>query len=205
MSDTKYKTIKELGYKTLDKVTSLKNIITAPSDVQFDFNIAEISGVDDSFDYFWDKIKNNYEFMVERDASYLRWRYFDKRGGSYIIKKASSGDEFLGYIVIRINNYVKEYPSGYIMDLLTIPGRLDVAYALIQDAYDYFLKSNVNITNFLVIKGHPYETLLSNNNYVRLSSYTLLHGIHDIAGELDSFLNAPASKLHFSYGDTDWI
>ena len=111
----------------------------------------------------------------------------------------------MGYIVLRINKYIREYASGVIVDLLTIPDRIDVAYALVQDANEYFLKNNVNIINFLAIKGHPYEKVLSHNNFVKLTNYKLFDQIHDVGVELNSYLNVPSSKLHFVWGDTDWI
>jgi hypothetical protein len=205
MSSTKYKVVKKYGLKTIDKVTSLKNFITRPRGEAYDFDISEVSGIDDSFNSFWDKVKNNYEFIVERDANYLKRRYCDKRGGNYTIIKAKNGDELLGYIIVRVNNYVKEYPHGYIVDLLTIPNRLDVAYALIQNTYDYFLKNDVNIIHALAIKGHPYETILSHNNFVKLTNLRVSHIVNDVGEEATSYLNAPANKLHFVFGDTDWI
>ena len=67
----------------------------------------------------------------------------------------------MGYSVLKINRLREDYPIGYIVDLLALPDRLEVARVLISDAVRYFDERNINIVNCLTVKGHPYTSLFS--------------------------------------------
>jgi predicted N-acetyltransferase YhbS len=196
------------GYPVLKAVNQLRYSLTPH---QFsrstpDFEISDVERFDERFDAFWNEIKGDYNFIVERDTSHLNWRYCDKRGGDYQIRQASKGGDVLGYVVLRVNKYNKEYPEGYIVDLLARPDRLDVAYALIRDADQWFTKMGVNIIQTIAIEGHPYENLFNRNNFLNdIKRLYLLYTPINLGEELTDFKNSPPSKLHFGFGDLDWI
>lgn len=151
-------------------------------------------------------MKKGYHFIIERDRQYLNWRYCDKRGGDYKILQASEGERVTGYIVLRLNTINKEYPRGYIVDLLTLSGRLDVANALIRKAIDFFTDKGVNIVQALAINGHPYKDLLERNRFVNgMAKYYLSYRVIKPEKAIKEFESTPPEKLHFMFGDLDWI
>ena len=200
------KLLKETGYNIFDKWSKLKNIINRKNDYHLnDFKISDIMEFDNSFDIFWNDVKGEYDFIVERSNEYLNWRYCDKRGGDYRVKKAYDEDRLLGYAVTRVNRYLENYPIGYLVDLLALPGRADVTEALMMDALTYFSGLKVNAVHALAIQGHRYEELLSKNNFVKLTDYQILHNIIDTGLDLTQFTSAPSNRMHFVWGDSDWI
>lgn len=209
MVNSQNKSMKKYGYKWLEALNQFKNFMIS-SDYHSrstpDFEISQIKKFDEQIETFWNEIKQNYSFIIERDSNYLNWRYCDKRGGDYLIKQASEKGTVLGYIVLRINMYKKDYPEGYIVDLLTLPNRLDVADALILDADNYFIEQDVNIIHTLSIKGHPYERSFERNNFLSdRARYYVFYTPLNVGNELNDFITAPPSRLHFEYGDLDWI
>jgi hypothetical protein len=169
----------------------------------FKFSISEMNRFDEQIDVFWGKIKDSYSFIAERSRNYLNWRFCDPRGGRYIVKQIEDEEGLIGYIVLRINSYKADYPIGYIVDLCTLPDRLDCAEALILDSVNYFDDHGVNLISYWIVKNHPYERLLKRHGFLdsrkdnRVSAAPMK--------ELDNFSSASADRFLFQYGDSDWI
>jgi hypothetical protein len=154
-TDPLKKTLLEIGIygsKTLNKITNSLTEISQPKNTIF----KEITRFDDRINTFYDKVKPHYNFIVERTKDHVNWRYCDKRGGDYKVWIAEKGDEVVGYLVLRINRIDKDYPLGYIMDLLALNNRGDVAEYLVKFAVDYFDEMRVNVVHAQIIGGHPY-------------------------------------------------
>ena len=63
----------------------------------------ESSNVDDRFQQLWSGIRRQSKVAIERDSTYLRWRYVDAAIGPYtIIEALSTQGALLGYAVGRI-------------------------------------------------------------------------------------------------------
>ncbi len=198
----------KLGLLTLNDLNRIKGTLASfngnfPSP---NFEIREVERFDESHDAFWAEVRDDYNFIVERDSGYLNWRYRDRRGGDYRVKQVVEGGRVAGFIVLRINSYDGDYPEGYIVDLLTLQGRLDVAEALIREADRWFSDMNVNIVHALVIEGHPYESLFDKYGYIGdPARYHLIYRKLNIGEEINDFIESPPGKIHFVWGDLDWI
>ena len=153
-------------------------------------------------------MKDDYYFIIERTQKYLNWRYCDKRGGDYYVVTAEEGGDVLGYIVLRVNRKLEDYPVGTIVDLLTLPGRLDVARQLIVHAVDYFDESKVISMNVWTVKGHPYDVLYGGYGFLELNRKVRKFFNTtpvDVGEEWGLFESAVPGQLHVQYGDADWI
>jgi len=199
--------LKKYGLHLVNVFNKFRNALRVSVLSDQDFCISKICRFDDSINVFWDEIKDHYTFIVRRTRDYLNWRYCDSRGGDYFIKIAEADERVLGYSVLRINKYMRDYPVGYIVDLLTLPGRLDVADALVADAIDYFDSNYVNIILCQVIKNHPYERIFK--RYGLVNSRHSINIFYDtyatISEELSKLQTSTANRIHFVYGDYDSI
>lgn len=207
MNPTENAWLKKYGFhfvKLLNKFRSALRVSSLPEE---DFRISKVHSFDGNINVFLDEIKSHYAFIVERTRDYLNWRYCDPRGGNYIIKIAEADGRTLGYSVLRINRYVRSYPVGYIVDLLTLPDRLDVTDALVADAVNYFDSNCINMIRCQVVKNHPYEKLLKGCGFAK-SGYgiDLFYDIYaKIGEELNKLQTRIPDRIHFVYGDYDWI
>jgi hypothetical protein len=198
--------LKKYGYyaiRSINKLTTLGENIDEP---QENIKILEIQKFDERIEPFLNLIKQHFEFMVARDKVYLNWRYCDPRGGKYLIKIAVVQDRILGYIVLRINKLRKEYPVGYIVDLLVLPDHLNVANELVKDGVNYFDQENVNIILVHILKNSLFEPILQKIGFVDYKSKAYLNYNPEYKNiAIDELKKSDIKTKHFVMGDTDWI
>ena len=202
MTESKYKIFKKWGYYTYKFMNNLEKLKMKKNEKEI--NIFNIEKFDDRINQFWNEIEKNYNFMVIKNKGYLNWRFCDPRAGKYIIKQAEEDDHILGYCILRINKYKKEYLTGYIIDLITLPHRLDVAEALINNAILYFNKIKVNSIRCWQFKNSIYN-LLKKHDFINLEKIFLQYKFLDKTPTLKNLGIIPSDSLHFSMGDSDSI
>jgi len=201
---TDKKFIHKYGYHTMSALNKIKYIFKK-HDVS-EYPVKQIKQFDERIDDFWDNVKGNYSFIVERNKDYLNWRYCTPNGGNYHTSSVEDDGLILGFIVLRINKYEKEYPRGYIVDLLALPDRIDVANSLVITAMQYFRNENVNHVSTWVIANHPYEHVLRQNGFVdSRSDLYLKYELKKDNIPRNQLRLVGVSSLHFQIGDTDHI
>jgi hypothetical protein len=205
MVNEKYKIFKKYAYYFLSYLNKMKTSNHIQS-INYDVDIIDINHFDNSYDIFWNNIKNNYSFILEKNKEYLNWRYCDSRSGSYIIKIAKQGEQIVGYIILRINRYDKKYPRGYIVDLMSLPNFYNASYMLVQNALRYFEEKNVNVNTAYFVENSKYEDILKTSGFIKVPNKMHIfyqHLNNDInIGEL---IREDPNKLQLTMGDTDWI
>jgi len=195
----------KLGFRATKLFNDIKYASGVSDEVEKEIRIREIHAFDEKIDHFWEEVSKHYDFILERNRSYLNWRYCDTRAGDFIIKQAENDrGEILGYIVVKINRYRKEYPIGYVVDLLTLPNQLEVARVLTDDAVNLFDSMDVNIVSLLVPKHHPHEEVLKRFGFLdSRKKLQLFYRPLDKVDVLEQLESVSAEKIHFSYGDID--
>jgi len=159
--------VMKIAFQTSKLINDLKNVFRKPEPLEKDLEIVQIDSFDDRINVFWEKTSSHYHYIVKRDKDYLNWKYCDPRTGGYVMKAVLEDECILGYSVLRINRYRKDYPIGYVVDLLALPNRMDAATALIHDSIRYFDDHKINIVNYQVVNNHPYEQLFKNQGFLK--------------------------------------
>lgn len=192
-----------VGYLFLKYVNKIKNLLKN-YDSHNELTISKVDTFDDRVNEFWAKIQHNYDFIVERTKEYLNWRYCDPRAGEYQIMIAEKDSELVGYCVFTINNYNPEYPVGYIVELLTLPGESEAATKLLREAVNYFDNNEVNIINCLTVKSHIVNRILSKQGFLdsRMPVYVFTYTI-DFEEEYNKIQGFDRNRVYISYGDLD--
>jgi ribosomal protein S18 acetylase RimI-like enzyme len=193
----------KLGFHVVKRIKDIRNIFIGSGTADHRIQIHRTDNFDARIGLFWKEISGNYDFIVERSGNYLNWRYCDPRAGDFIVKQVDDDDPILGYCVLRINRYLEDYPIGYIVDLLTLPDRLDVAEALAADAVRYFDDHRVNIVNYQVVKNHPYERILKRHGFMDSRIKLKLFIRSSLEEELIELKASSPDRIYFSYGDID--
>ena len=169
------------------------------------FEIKKIDRFDDRVDELWNKVKNNHCFQLERKKDYLNWRYCDLRAGKYIICQAESGDEVLGFIVLRDNMGTLDHPEGAIVDLISLPNRVDVADALIVSSLTLFEEYPLNVIKAWTTRGHPYEKMLKRRDFINTNRIYGFFEHFNFVERASDVTECTPEKFHFQMGDSDWI
>jgi hypothetical protein len=112
--------------------------------------VEELEDFDESFDELFEKVASSVPCMAEKNAAFLRWRYGpDSPQHPVTILAVRHGESLLGYAVLGITI---ETPHGfrdaYILDLTTLPGRRDVARALLRESVRCFRREAVPIVRY---------------------------------------------------------
>ena len=153
------------GYMVLRGFNRVRNSL-GPRVGRGRVSVVEDTGFGVEADALWDRVSPFYGFMLKRDSGYLNWRYCDPRLGGYEIRKAYEGDVLLGYCVFKANRFREEYPVGYVMDLVAVPGRLDVACSLVGEAVRCFDDAGVNVVNVMAMEGAFFLDALRLNGFL---------------------------------------
>jgi hypothetical protein len=195
----------KLGFSTLKTVNSVKNLFRDRPQRDQHLHISDVERFDSRINMFCEQILDEYKFILFRNQECLNWRYCDPRAGPFTVRQVEDDvGRILGYSVTAINNCLKEYPIGFLVDLLTLQDRKAVADALISDAVKFFDNKNVNIVNCQVVEGHRNEKVL--NRFGFLDTRMDLELFYDSYGEVDEvakLVQYPGDTVHFSYGDID--
>lgn len=195
-------------YLHLQKTRHAVSKIFTRSSYQADpkLTISEINSFDNRIKNFLEKIKDNYNFIIETDREFLNWRYCDPRGGKYTIKIAEKDDSILGYMVLRINKYNEQYHEGYIVDMLSIPDHPIVLESLLLDALSFFVEEDVNIIHSLAFRNCYYSHLLGKHGFISARNDQIIFFQPMLfEGDIETLIHSSPSKIHFTYGSSDWI
>ncbi|MBN2334317.1 hypothetical protein JXL21_02075 [Candidatus Bathyarchaeota archaeon] len=199
------KLYQKIGYHLLSYGNKMKNLFTNREEVS-DVDVIELKKFDDSVDEFWNKVSQRYNYIVVRDKAYLNWRYCDRRGGSYKILMAKSGESIAGFIVLRINRYDEEYSKGYIVDYLIDPQHPAVLGSLLSHSMSYFKDNNVNLVRSWNVMNDAYRQF---SPYGFLVNPKKLHVFISkesiIEEELHCIPDSDPNNILFSFGDHDHI
>ena len=192
-----------IGYSFLDNLNTLRNVVSTNTQGKEELTISTVNQFDDRIDQFWNKVKNSYDFVVERKKPWLNWRYADPRAGQYIIKIAEKDGEIKGYIVLELRQQ-NDYVEGYITDLLTTPKEPTIIEALVQESLKFFDELEINAVHSRVVKGNPQQTALRKCGFIDAplaKPLIIFINWFDDQGEKDHLNVSSPEKIHFSYGD----
>ena len=101
-----------------------------------DLEAEVLDGFDESFDDLFERVAAVVPCLAEKDAAFLRWRYGPGSPQAPVtILGVRPGGRLLGYAVLR---GASKGQDGYVLDLVALPGRQDVARALLRGATRHF-------------------------------------------------------------------
>jgi hypothetical protein len=169
-----------------------------------DYKLVEVNHFDEDIDRFWNNIKDNYNFILERKKDFVNWRFSYSLSRSFkkILAVNNNGD-ILGYITLRIDSR-DDYLEGYIFDLLALPNRDDVVHHLQEKACAYFDEIGANVVYYRCAKGHPYQNILE-SNFTSIPVKDLYISYETFTSEKKEaaiLKNSKKSEISLSYADT---
>jgi hypothetical protein len=204
VKETSDYTINKLGYQGLSAITKILNL--GKRKTYDGYSISSITRFDDRINDLWDRVKEDYDLVVERKKTYLNWRYCDPRGGSYKVRLVEKGDRILGYYVLRVNRINPEYPEGYIVDVVVAKGDEDAAITLFEDACRYFDSNDVPAVHYWVPKNHFYSEIMGRFGFVDSRREVVVwFGENGDPEILEAIKHINQDRVMFQLGDVDWI
>ncbi len=110
---------------------------------------------DEAFDELFESVAAGVACVPEKDAAFLRWRYGPSSPQSPVtVLGVREGETLLGYAVlwVKVGGDTPRYASN-LLDLMTHPGRDDVARALLKGAIEYFTQAGTYTIRYRVLES----------------------------------------------------
>ena len=116
-----------------------------------DLEVETLDRFDDSFDDLFERVAAVVSCTAEKDAAFLRWRYGPGSPQAPVtVLGVRSRGRMLGYAVLKAAFHDQD---GYILDLTTLPGRQDVARALLRETVRSFSRMGVQIIRYRFVES----------------------------------------------------
>jgi GNAT superfamily N-acetyltransferase len=172
--------------------------VAAPS-VPWDLRVVEC--FDDRVDGLWKSAAAEFDFIAGRSHRYLNWRFCDVRGGNFRVLTAEQDDRLLGYAVARVS-----HGTGYLADLLALPGRLDVVKSLTREVLTELASQAIDEVRCWLPSRHIYFDALAGLGFsaIKTTQDLTYQPLRTPETEL-SLLLQPQARVHFTAGDTDLV
>ena len=141
-----------------------------------------------------------------RSVEFLNWRFCDPRAGTFTVLAAEEEGELVGYSVVHALS-----ARGYIMDLLALPGRLDVVRTLVTHSVQRLGEAGTGAVECWMLREQPYAGTLQQAGFFRLRGRST-----EIANEVGwdgaglgpeerALLVSPRTRMHLVRADFDGI
>lgn len=114
-----------------------------------------LEGFDETFDELFESVAAGVACVPEKDAAFLRWRYGPGSPQSPVaVLGVREGETLLGYAVLwaKVGGDTPRYASN-LLDLMTRPGRDDVARALLKGAIEHFARAGTYIIRYRFLES----------------------------------------------------
>lgn len=167
--------------------------------------IRQVVSFDERMDGFWEKAVEGHHITTVRDTAYLTWRFVDKPvENDYEIFLAESGQEILGYIVLKWMTSWEE-KAGTVMDLLTLPGRDDIAGCLIARAIQRCRETGSEALHYHISSTSSYYRCFRRSGFISFGE-----GVTRLVAQANSaelpleFISNPAN-WHITVGGGNWL
>lgn len=165
------------------------------------WDLVEVERFDERFDALFEATAVQFDHIKQRTAEYLNWRYADPRAPQYTRLAAIEDGRVLGYLVLAVQQH-----RGYVLDLLALPGRLDVAAGLLDESLRAFRARKATAATCWLPRRHPYRGLLRRRGFAdfRQSAGASYRPYAHLESGTFDFMADPHARLHVTLGDSDW-
>jgi hypothetical protein len=165
------------------------------------WSINTLERFDDRIDECFAQAAKPFDFLAVRSRDYMNWRYCDPAAGRFTVRAAEQEGRILGYLVFKVSE-----GGGYIVDLLALPGRLDVVRSLVEDVLDLLRQAEVELVTCWMIARHPYNGILRRYGFVDSGrDVGFRYRVLSLDESKIEFLRGPEARVHLMHGDSDWV
>jgi hypothetical protein len=196
-----------IGYKLLDFLNKIKMMFMRKNSLN-NIDVYAIDRFNEQINSFWDDVKSNYSFIVEKGMDYMNWRYFHPKGKAYKVFAAYRDDSLLGYLVSFIDYNRMGCPVGYIVDCLSRQEVPEAAFQLLEESLTHFESHNVIMVYWRIVVGHLYSRIAGNFGLLDSRSQELFGYDQDpklLAEDEEILQKRIKGKIHFTYELSDVV
>lgn len=150
---------------------------------------------------FWNSVKDKYEIMLERDFSYLNWRYIKKPANNFSIIQAEDQGVMVG---IAVTNVIKSFTEkkGQIMECLCKDEKITVQ--LLARCLLLLSRQQVDYVECRISSEDPLQEQLLELGFIDRIGEDKAYSLYQIyTPKVKDGDMQDASKWHVTCGDSD--
>jgi hypothetical protein len=161
-----------------------------------------VTRFDERFDRFFERAAAPFDFIAERNAEFLQWRFGDRRAGPFVVRVLEDGaGEPLGYVVARVTAR-----RAHVADLLAVPDQPEVVETLLAQAVHLSRQAGAGGIACWLPDHHPYRNSLRRLGFVpRRRDVGMRYRARALPAEELAFLDRADARTHIMMGDTDQV
>lgn len=166
----------------------------------------QIERFDPRFDLLWQSARAKAFSGIRRDSAFLNWRFAEQPAYTYLRIGWIHRGEVLGYVIASPRD-VLGMPSMLVVDLLTAPGAVGVAEALLDEVAARARDSGIHLLASVAIERSTLLATYARAGFVkvprRMNPKPLVMTTHDLGKR--NPLPAIVPGWHFTWSDTDVV
>jgi hypothetical protein len=161
--------------------------------------VREVDRFPPAVEALFEAVAPAFDFIVERSAPWLNWRYADRRGGPAVILAAGADEAWRGYAVLRLNR-----DRATLSDLVALPGDEDALASLLTAVRRAAGARNIRVVRGWMPRRHPYrEASLRAGFRSSGQAIDLRYAPSRAEAAAIAFLGDEDARIHLMLGDTD--
>jgi Acetyltransferase (GNAT) domain len=189
----------------MDWLIKRRNILRLPEGA---ISVVPIERFGEEIDQLWQRASAGYDFALERDSSYLNWRFSDCPT-PYKMWLAIRNAQAAGFLITSAD---RTSPTGAVVDLFSERSDLEVVRALLASGVDELLKNGAQLISTWTLRSSAADSgtksapsaahkLLQRAFPLRRKQH--LHLAFKILLPQTFTLPLPSQRWHFTLGDSD--
>ncbi|MDA0351901.1 MAG: hypothetical protein O3A10_06785 [Chloroflexi bacterium] len=173
-----------------------------------DIEVRPLTAFDQRVDALWIEERTRFDIARRRNAAWLNWRYLDPRAGRILTIGAFEGDALLGYLAVRRAPRGADNRTAALLDVLSRGDRPAAVTALVRAAARAMRSDGATRLDAWLAPDHLYEAAFEAAGLADTGILTNVEfGTKRLGAAPDALaiLRDPASTMHVTLGDFDWI
>jgi hypothetical protein len=170
--------------------------------------IEEVEMFPTEMDDFWEIVKSEHDIVIERDSSFLNWRFSKHFGDDQkLVARSTKTAKITGYAVIKKTNIRGITGILEIVDLHALPLEDKSLVELIQFVINMAERGKLNVIYTRVPPWHKYSKLLRKLKFVPIGGIFEHVGLYQprlITYPLAQDTTPDINKWFFTLADTDY-
>jgi len=155
---------------------------------------------DDAYDALWERVAPYFDFIAERKARYLEWKYRRVPHVSYDVFEAHRDGELSGYIVLRLTER-NGVSLALLVDLLAHPEDKVTIGALLDQAFAWARERGAARMQTFTF-DRRFASRLTNKGFMRIVS-PMQFCVRVRSDHVDDRFFRDTSRWHVTFGDSD--
>lgn len=160
--------------------------------------VEEINQIPQDWNDFWKRVKEDYDFIINRNMEAIVWRYLDNPN-KYKLISLRKNKVIIGYLVFR-TIHDDEAKRIVIADYLTLPGEENALYIGINYIIERAFKIGVNQVGLWCVVDSPCYKIFKKKGFLLRGNVPVICYQNEFAERLKN-----CTSWHFTIGDSDNI